>query len=84
MALGQALDKINYYFHLGVLNKCLSSYFQVGEYRINFDYTPSERYIIDMKNVHIGLVSKINPVVVKKAEVLCTVSTTVTKASQDV
>lgn len=27
-----------------------------------------------MGNIHIGLVSKINPVVVKKAEVLCTVS----------
>ncbi|KAJ2937363.1 hypothetical protein O0L34_g14255 [Tuta absoluta] len=46
--------------------------FLVGEYRLNFDYSLSERYIIDLNNIHIGLLSKINPVVVKKAEVLCT------------
>lgn len=46
--------------------------FMVGEYRLNFDYTPAERFIIDFKNIHIGLLIKINPVVVKKAEVLCT------------
>lgn len=49
-------------------------YFQIGEYRLNFDYSPSERYIIDMRNIHIGHLSKLNPVVLKKAEFLCTVS----------
>ncbi|XP_026314175.1 uncharacterized protein LOC113225923 [Hyposmocoma kahamanoa] len=46
--------------------------FMVGEYRLHFDYSLSERYIIDLTNVHLGLISKVNPVVVKKAEVLCT------------
>ncbi|KAG6457323.1 hypothetical protein O3G_MSEX010226 [Manduca sexta] len=45
--------------------------FLVGEYRINFDYTPAERFILDLKNVHIGHLSKLNPIVMKKAEVLC-------------
>ncbi|KAJ0173134.1 hypothetical protein K1T71_011310 [Dendrolimus kikuchii] len=43
----------------------------IGEYRLNFDYTPAERFIIDLTNIHIGLLGKLNPVVVKKAEVLC-------------
>ncbi|XP_026728105.1 alpha-tocopherol transfer protein-like [Trichoplusia ni] len=46
--------------------------FLIGEYRISFDYTPSERYVIDLTNIHLGLLSKLNPIVVKKAEVLCT------------
>lgn len=46
--------------------------FLIGEYRINFDYTPSERFVIDLTNIHLGLLSKLNPIVVKKAEVLCT------------
>ncbi|XP_075983599.1 alpha-tocopherol transfer protein-like [Anticarsia gemmatalis] len=46
--------------------------FLIGEYRINFDYTPSERFVIDLTNIHLGLLSKVNPIVIKKAEVLCT------------
>lgn len=43
----------------------------IGEYRLNFDYTPAERFIIDLTNIHIGLLGKLNPIVIKKAEVLC-------------
>lgn len=46
--------------------------FLIGEYRINYDYTPSERFIVDLTNVNLSVISKINPIVVKKAEVLCT------------
>ncbi|KAJ8712719.1 hypothetical protein PYW08_008023 [Mythimna loreyi] len=57
-------------------NFTILSYFRycflIGEYRINFDYTPSERFIIDLTNIHIGLLGKLNPIVIKKAEVLCT------------
>ncbi|XP_047525222.1 uncharacterized protein LOC125063050 [Pieris napi] len=46
--------------------------FMIGEYRLHYDYCLSERYIIDLTNIHVGLVTKVNPMVVKKAEVLCT------------
>nr|XP_021196946.2 uncharacterized protein LOC110381073 isoform X1 [Helicoverpa armigera]XP_021196947.2 uncharacterized protein LOC110381073 isoform X1 [Helicoverpa armigera] len=46
--------------------------FLIGEYRINYDYTTSERFVIDLTNIHLGLLSKLNPIVIKKAEVLCT------------
>lgn len=47
---------------------------QVGEYRTLFDYTISERFVVDLKNLNLSHLAKINPVVVRKAEVLCTVS----------
>ncbi|XP_045503696.1 uncharacterized protein LOC123700507 [Colias croceus] len=46
--------------------------FMIGEYRLHYDYCLSERYIIDLSNIHIGLLTKVNPILVKKAEVLCT------------
>ncbi|CAK1541712.1 unnamed protein product [Leptosia nina] len=46
--------------------------FMVGEYRLHYDYCLAERYIVDLTNVHIGLITKLNPLVVKQAEVLCT------------
>uniref|UniRef100_A0A2H1WHW8 SFRICE_018148 n=1 Tax=Spodoptera frugiperda TaxID=7108 RepID=A0A2H1WHW8_SPOFR len=46
--------------------------FLIGEYRINYDYTPSERFVIDLTNIHFGLLGKLNPITIKKSEVLCT------------
>lgn len=48
--------------------------FQIGEYRLHYDYCLSERFIIDLSNVNINLLTKLNPVILKKAELLCTVS----------
>ncbi|CAH2052272.1 unnamed protein product, partial [Iphiclides podalirius] len=46
--------------------------FMIGEYRTNYDNTVAERYIIDMEKVNINILSKLNPIVIKKAEILCT------------
>ncbi|GBP24611.1 Alpha-tocopherol transfer protein [Eumeta japonica] len=44
----------------------------ITEYRYNFDYALNERYVIDLKNISLNLLSKLNPIVVKKSEILCT------------
>ncbi|KAG7303408.1 hypothetical protein JYU34_011923 [Plutella xylostella] len=46
--------------------------FLVGEYRLHFDYSLSERYIIDLKNFSLSHLSKVSPMTVKKSEVLAT------------
>ncbi|CAH2093972.1 unnamed protein product [Euphydryas editha] len=46
--------------------------FMIGEYRLHYDYCLSERYIIDLSNVNMNILSKLNPIVMKKAEILCT------------
>ncbi|XP_045454112.1 uncharacterized protein LOC123663481 [Melitaea cinxia] len=46
--------------------------FMIGEYRLHYDYCLSERFIIDLSNVNINLLTKLNPVILKKAELLCT------------
>ncbi|XP_072934373.1 uncharacterized protein [Epargyreus clarus] len=61
-------DKLEDFSILTYLRYC----FLVGEYRIHHDYLISERYILDLKNVHIGILSKLNPLTLKKAEILCT------------
>lgn len=61
-------DKLDQFSILSYLRYC----FMIGEYRLNFDYTPAERFIIDLTNINISHISKVNPIVVKKAEVLCT------------
>ncbi|XP_052751926.1 uncharacterized protein LOC113513888 [Galleria mellonella] len=54
----------------------LLSYFRynflVGEFRLNYDYCASETFVIDLKNLSIGHLTKLNPIVIKKAELLCT------------
>ncbi|KPJ11590.1 Alpha-tocopherol transfer protein [Papilio machaon] len=45
--------------------------FMIGEYRLYYDYCLSERYIVDLANVNLSLLSKINPVILKKGEILC-------------
>ncbi|XP_068623776.1 alpha-tocopherol transfer protein-like [Battus philenor] len=45
--------------------------FMVGEYRLHIDYSLGERYVVDLANVNISLISKLNPIVLKKAEILC-------------
>ncbi|KAL4712407.1 hypothetical protein ACJJTC_001568 [Scirpophaga incertulas] len=46
--------------------------FLIGEYRLHYDYSLQERFIIDLKNLtQFSIISKINPIVVRKAEVLC-------------
>ncbi|XP_049879544.1 uncharacterized protein LOC126376277 isoform X2 [Pectinophora gossypiella] len=61
-------DKLDEFSLLTYFRYC----FMIGEYRLNYDYSLSERYVIDLTNIHLGVLSKINPVVVKKSEVLCT------------
>ncbi|KAH9637002.1 hypothetical protein HF086_016284 [Spodoptera exigua] len=61
-------DKLDPFSILSYFRYC----FLIGEYRINYDYTPSERFVIDLTNIHFGLLSKLNPIVIKKSEVLCT------------
>uniref|UniRef100_A0A2A4JMX0 CRAL-TRIO domain-containing protein n=1 Tax=Heliothis virescens TaxID=7102 RepID=A0A2A4JMX0_HELVI len=61
-------DKLDPFSILTYFRYC----FLIGEYRINYDYTTSERFVIDLTNIHLGLLSKLNPIVIKKAEVLCT------------
>ncbi|XP_073948223.1 alpha-tocopherol transfer protein-like [Choristoneura fumiferana] len=46
--------------------------FYLGEYRLYDDYGIAERYVVDMKNLNLGILAKINPVVLKKAEILST------------
>ncbi|XP_047538169.1 alpha-tocopherol transfer protein-like [Vanessa atalanta] len=46
--------------------------FMIGEYRLHHDYCLSERYIIDLSNVNIQLLTKLNPIILKKGEILCT------------
>ncbi|XP_028167691.1 retinol-binding protein pinta-like [Ostrinia furnacalis] len=46
--------------------------FMIGEYRLHYDYSLSERYIIDLTNLNqMTVLTKINPIVVRKAEILC-------------
>ncbi|XP_013184234.2 alpha-tocopherol transfer protein [Amyelois transitella] len=61
-------DKLEEFSILTYFRLC----FMIGEYRLHYDYTSSEQYIIDLKNIHFGLLTKLNPIVIKKAEVLCT------------
>nr|XP_034827499.1 alpha-tocopherol transfer protein-like isoform X1 [Maniola hyperantus] len=44
----------------------------IGEYRLHFDYSLADRYIIDLKNIGISILTKLNPIVLKKGEILCT------------
>ncbi|XP_041972585.1 uncharacterized protein LOC121728459 [Aricia agestis] len=44
----------------------------IGEYRLNFDYSISERYIVDLKHANSSLLTKLNPIILKKGEILCT------------
>ncbi|RVE47533.1 hypothetical protein evm_007792 [Chilo suppressalis] len=53
------------------------SYFRynlmVGEYRAHHDYTIAERFVIDLNNVsQMTIITKVNPIVVKKAEIIAT------------
>ncbi|XP_063541328.1 alpha-tocopherol transfer protein-like [Cydia strobilella] len=54
----------------------LSAYFRyafyVGEFRLFDDYTINERHVIDLEGVHLGVLTKINPILLKKAELLAT------------
>ncbi|XP_059049896.1 alpha-tocopherol transfer protein-like [Achroia grisella] len=54
----------------------LLSYFRynflVGEFRLNYDYCVSETFVIDLNNLNITHLAKLNPIVIKKAELLCT------------
>lgn len=43
---------------------------------MNYEYNMSERHILDLQNVNtVSAITKLNPVLLKKAEVLCTVRT---------
>lgn len=43
---------------------------------MNYEYNMSERHILDLRNVNtVSAITKLNPVLLKKAEVLCTVRT---------
>ncbi|XP_053617354.1 alpha-tocopherol transfer protein-like [Plodia interpunctella] len=61
-------DKLEEFSIMSYFRLC----FMIGEYRLFYDYTLSEQYIIDLKNIHFGLLTKLSPVAIKKAEVLCT------------
>ncbi|KAM3963907.1 uncharacterized protein ACR2FA_001942 [Aphomia sociella] len=54
----------------------LLSYFRynflVGEFRLNYDYCSSETFVIDLHNLGMSHMTKLNPIVIKKAEILCT------------
>ncbi|XP_045770025.1 alpha-tocopherol transfer protein-like [Maniola jurtina] len=46
--------------------------FMIAEYRMNFEYNTCERHILDLKNVKsISALTKLNPMLLKKAEILC-------------
>ncbi|XP_046964322.1 uncharacterized protein LOC124533191 isoform X2 [Vanessa cardui] len=46
--------------------------FMIGEYRLYFEYSMSDRFIVDLKNVNMNIITKINPVLLKKGETVCT------------
>ncbi|VVC96105.1 unnamed protein product, partial [Leptidea sinapis] len=47
--------------------------FLLGEIKLHYDYWDSERYIVDLTHMNLGYLTKlINPIVIKKAELLCT------------
>ncbi|XP_052738972.1 alpha-tocopherol transfer protein-like [Bicyclus anynana] len=47
--------------------------FMISEYCRNFEYNMSERHILDLQNVKsVNAITKLNPILLKKAEVLCT------------
>nr|ATY51962.1 CRAL-TRIO domain-containing protein [Bicyclus anynana] len=46
--------------------------FLVGEFRLHYDYSLGDRYVIDLQNTTFSLVTKLNPIILKKAEILCT------------
>lgn len=48
--------------------------FFLGDYRLSKDYSFAERYIFDCKNIGMPMLGKLNPVIVKKSEILCTES----------
>ncbi|XP_047538119.1 alpha-tocopherol transfer protein-like isoform X2 [Vanessa atalanta] len=59
---------INNFSFLTFLRYC----FMIGEYRLYFEYSMSDRFIVDLKNVNMNIIAKINPVLLKKGETLCT------------
>ncbi|XP_032527833.1 alpha-tocopherol transfer protein-like [Danaus plexippus] len=61
-------DKSENFSLLSYLRFC----FFVGEYRIGYDYSTADRYVIDLKNFNMNLLTKLNPILLKKAEILCT------------
>ncbi|XP_039752555.1 alpha-tocopherol transfer protein-like [Pararge aegeria] len=46
--------------------------FLIGEYRLHYDYSLSDRYIIDLKDINISILAKLNPIILKRGEILCT------------
>ncbi|XP_039752590.1 alpha-tocopherol transfer protein-like [Pararge aegeria] len=47
--------------------------FMIAEYRMNFEYNMSERHILDLQHVNsVSAITKLNPILLKKAEILCT------------
>ncbi|KAL0818346.1 hypothetical protein ABMA28_008825 [Loxostege sticticalis] len=61
-------DKLDDFTLLSYFRYC----FMIGEYRLHYDYSLSERYIIDLTNLsQMTVLTKINPIVIKKSEVLC-------------
>ncbi|XP_050353560.1 alpha-tocopherol transfer protein-like [Nymphalis io] len=60
--------KWEHFSFLSYLRYC----FMIGEYRLHYDYCLSERYIIDLSNVSAQLLTKLNPIILKKGEILCT------------
>lgn len=47
---------------------------QIGDQRLQYDYSLNDRFILDFKNMNINIVTKINPIILKKAQVLASVS----------
>ncbi|XP_050353565.1 alpha-tocopherol transfer protein-like [Nymphalis io] len=46
--------------------------FMIGEYRLHFEYSMSDRFIVDLKYINMNIITKINPILLKKGETLCT------------
>nr|ATY51909.1 CTD15 [Heliconius melpomene] len=45
-------------------------YFMLADYRLHFDYNLSETFIVDLKNLSINDITKLNPMTIKKGEIL--------------
>ncbi|CAH0713630.1 unnamed protein product, partial [Brenthis ino] len=46
--------------------------FLIGEYRLSYDYCISERFILDLQNINMNFLTKLNPIILKKGEIICT------------
>lgn len=45
-------------------------YFMIADYRLHFDYNLSETFIVDLKSLSFNDITKFNPMLIKKGEIL--------------